>query len=170
MASYRKPKGTVVRNTWDWNYRAIVSVGGERHGPLTFPPYSYFIWQLLNADQRGIPLHVVGLTVSDDSLGIMQWGFAQGATGSLERSAVPIFAQQGQPYSAQLYVDTIKTANQYEDSLIEVNGFLGSYFGTGPYLPGAPLWVIPAGWALQIYSIEGNTDCGVNFWCAPLAD
>jgi len=170
MASFRKPKGVYNRNSLDWFYKNAVTVGGSRHGPFTFPPFKYYIWQFFNSDSRGIPLHVVGLSVLDDGLGLMAWSLEQGHTGSLERSAIGVRPDQGTPFALDLYVDTQTNAAEFFDSYINTNGVLGSYFGTGPFFSGGPMFVIPGQWSLKIVAQEGNVDQSVNLWGVPLTD
>lgn len=169
MASYRKPRGTYVRSTGDWFYQDMATAGAMINTPNTFPPYHYPIYCLFNNDQQGRYLHVLGMAITDDGLGRAYWDIGSGSTGTLAQSGNPVKFDQGQQ-SGQVFTSTATNASQTAQVLPNIRGGLADYFGTGPYFPNFPMWVIPVGMSLLISNFDGNLQTSVNFWWVMLGN
>lgn len=156
MASYRRPKGTVIRHTADWLTLQTASVGGWFQAAPTNRAVGF---DLFNNDTAGGSLWVYKVICGNDGDGIFHTALVNGHGANFAQNAVPIVSGQAQ-IPGQLYYDLYPgLANLITPNFLISNMLVLLNESAGDdhiEMPG-PLAVVTPGYSLRAQNDMVNT-------------
>jgi hypothetical protein len=171
MPSSRRPKGTYVRPTMDWFISSSAYIGGLASGD--FHSNAPFM-SLYNNDTNGGYLYVYRAIISSNEFTQVYIDQQQGFTVPYDPAPAtatptpfplnPLNASPPGLLAIGNWLPTLRPATAPTQLEAPGQGIVFSVDSS------APIWIIPATWTLNVYTISSDDEITATFWYTYLRD